>query len=181
VRAAARYLATPWRVARSGACRLYALRCEAQPRTSPKPASVPRLEQRRRRRRAVFGHSSSCDAAQVRNFRTGTYGASSRSRQLTSRPSCTLIVQLAISAMEETNMNPTKRNKPAETQSGVVTGRDGAVDFAAHKEALNLCQIPEILTPRRFRNQLVYDSRCAPRSARAGSGNLDRTISGVSA
>jgi dodecin len=40
--------------------------------------------------------------------------------------------------MEETIMNPTKRNKPADTQSGVVTGRDGAVDFAAHKEALNI-------------------------------------------
>jgi hypothetical protein len=40
--------------------------------------------------------------------------------------------------MEETNMNSTKRKKPAETQSGVVTGRDGAVDFAAHKESLNL-------------------------------------------
>ena len=35
-------------------------------------------------------------------------------------------------------MNSTKRKKPAETQSGVVTGRDGAVDFAAHKESLNL-------------------------------------------
>jgi dodecin len=43
--------------------------------------------------------------------------------------------------MEERNMNSTKRNKPAETQSGVITGRDGAIDFAANKEALNL--VPE--------------------------------------
>ena len=33
-------------------------------------------------------------------------------------------------------MNPTKTNKPAEAQ--VATGRDGTIDFAANKEALNL-------------------------------------------
>src|ERR1700693_3568205 len=45
---------------------------------------------------------------------------------------------MAISAMEERNMNSTKRNKPAKTQSGLATGRDGTIDFAATKEALNL-------------------------------------------
>jgi|GEM_PF-241194 len=32
--------------------------------------------------------------------------------------------------------NATKRNKPGDTQSGVATGRDGAIDFAANREAL---------------------------------------------
>ena len=35
-------------------------------------------------------------------------------------------------------MNSTKRNKPAETESGMATGRDEAIDFTANREALNL-------------------------------------------
>ena len=35
-------------------------------------------------------------------------------------------------------MNSIERDKPGDTQSGVATGRDGAIDFAANREALNL-------------------------------------------
>lgn len=67
-----------------------------------------------------------------------TYDQFGVPRQLTSRPSCTSNAQIAISGAEESDINSIKRNKPGETQSGVATGRDGAIDFGANREALNL-------------------------------------------